>query len=717
MKSYKILDKYLLRVPLLSLGNIDNISVEKLHTFYDDPYILEAIFLSSPELHKQIAKLKSGFLSKKEEEKIRLSLLKFLLRMSYRCTPFGLFAGISLGRFKNEATCIELDNYENYNRVTRLDMNFLCSLTQEIEKEKKNRYNLLYFPNSSLYVIGSKYRYIEFKYINSSRFHYIISIDSSPYIDEVLKISKNGIKIEFLVNEILNKIDDHDISENDVEDYIHELIDNQILISSISPCVSGEDYLNLITKNTNIEWIKKLQVSIKLLDENLYNNPDNYKKIIELIEEAEVPFHPKFLFQTDLRIASKSNFLNIDIKDDLFDSLIIFEKFKRTVVNQKIEKFKKAFVERYEDEEVSLGLALDVESGIGYDQNQVGSYDINPLIDDLFVLKDIEDNQSDSLSMNDLLFSKIEVNKLISDHYEIVLNDEDFDNSTLLTSNYPNTFSIHCSIYEDNEEKPIVVLSNIGGNTASSLLGRFAHLSEDISNYIGEIMDYEHDENMLVAEIIHLPEARTGNVLFRAKTRKYEIPYLAKSNLQSNNQIDISDIKISIIDDKIILRSQKHNKYLKVYLSNAHNYSRNSVPIYHFLCDLQSQNVNNGLDLQWKGFSGNQTFFPRIRYRNIIISKAQWIFTRETISTLVDVPTILMWQKRYNVPDTFILIQNNSDNEIPITLSNDMSIKLFIIEVKESNSIILKEFLRFKSIAKKGGEFFNNEFIFSVCKK
>jgi hypothetical protein len=81
--------------------------------------IREALWLGSPELAGQAGEggPKEGA-GQKEARKAR-ALYRYISRMAFRATPFGLFAGCSLGEIGRE-TCLQLAAQEHYQRKTRL---------------------------------------------------------------------------------------------------------------------------------------------------------------------------------------------------------------------------------------------------------------------------------------------------------------------------------------------------------------------------------------------------------------------------------------------------------------------------------------------------------------------------------------------------------------------------------------------------------------------
>ena len=188
---YQPFSSFIFRSPYLSLNKfvewIDELdkSFEYFKEIFIRSDIQEAIFLASSVLYDEIFKYLEDRLKPKEKEKFVFSILKYLSRMATRCTPFGLFAGCSVGHFASH-TNIDLPTPNYYSRHTRLDMNYLCALALDIANRKEVRHRLLYHPNNSCYVVGNKLRYVEYNYHNGNRQHNIVAVRYSAYLQLLL---------------------------------------------------------------------------------------------------------------------------------------------------------------------------------------------------------------------------------------------------------------------------------------------------------------------------------------------------------------------------------------------------------------------------------------------------------------------------------------------------------------------------------------------------
>jgi len=705
-KHYQAFNHFLLRTPLFPLQILDSFTEENLKSLFQNPVIGEALFLASPVLHSECIKwINNEIKEKKEERRIVYSLMRYLLRMSTRCTPFGLFAGCTVGEW-------EENNYEQtvkkefllqapsgYKSHTRLDMHYLCSLAQNLSNNPVIKENLRFFPNSSIYKYGKQLRYVEYRYIEKRRVHHLVAIDDSEYIQAILKAAESGAEIKTLAKLLV----DDEINYEEANDFINELISSQLLVSELEPAITGNEFLEqlllILNKIEGIDEIKDVLLKTKHDIESIDNSPlgmdiKQYLTIAENLKKLETDYELNLLFQTDMVKPAKTHTLDKSFADDMLTAIAVMNKFTSLQTKTNLSQFREAFYERYEDKEVPLVDALDTETGIGYIQNNAGMGDIAPLVDDVAV--PYMSNGNAEIPWNSiqsfLLKKYLEAHKAGS--YEVIFTEKELEPFKNAYDDLPDTLSTMVQLYHDK-----VYVSSAGGSSAANLLGRFCHSDDAIYRMTKEITEKEKilNPNAILAEIIHLPEARTGNVLLHPVLRDYEIPYLAKAQVEKEHQIHLNDLMLSVRGNKIFLRSKRLNKEVVPRLSTAHNFSYNSLPIYHFLCDLQIQNGRSGVGFSWGSLQNEFTFLPRVCYKNVILSLAQWNLQKEDFEKLLKyeedslINLIKEWQEKFKLPRHIALA--DGDNELVIDLDNTLCVKTFIDAIKKRPSIKLIEFI------------------------
>ncbi|NCO62726.1 MAG: hypothetical protein COW66_13030 [Flavobacteriaceae bacterium CG18_big_fil_WC_8_21_14_2_50_34_36] len=710
--TYKPFHNFVLRTPLYPVSFIKKltskkyISDEDFKNILKESVIQEALFLASPPLYDELQKwitteIKDG----KKKEKLRYSLLKYLSRMSSRCTPFGLFAGCCIGKFDNQ-TRLTIGDQTMHSRQTRLDMNFLVALSQELAKNNVIKGQLHFYPNTSIYKVGKQIRYVEYHYKNTRRNHQIVAVDDSKYLKKVLGASKVGLNI----NKLADCLVDDEITELEATSFIDELIECQILVSELEPSVSGPEFLEqilqVLTKLKGIDHILEIlndvENQLKKIDKSIGNPVESYIRITEKLKELNTQFDFKYLFQTNLFVSTKETILDSTINDSVLKGISLFNKISLPPKDTFLNIFKEAFYERFEEREVLLSKALDVEMGVGYKQNQ-SSADINPLIDDL-ILPGIEGNTTHDIKWTSIhtIFQRKLLSALENKEHTIKITESDFKDFYENWDDLPDTMSTIVElVVVDGEQK--IKCSSIGGSSAANLLGRFCHGNEHLNNYTQQIIDFEAKatQDKKLAEIVHLPESRTGNILMRPSFRHFEIPYLAKSLLKNENQISIDDLTLSIKNGQhISLKSKKHNnEEIIPHLTNAHNYSNNALPVYHFLCDMQTQGKRGSLGINIGPFKNEYGFVPRIEYKNLIITEALWNIKKVSILPLLKVINsdddfeieLMKFKTLFKIPSFALL--DDGDNELLINFENITSVKMLLDTVKKRDSFILKEFL------------------------
>ncbi|WP_343686611.1 lantibiotic dehydratase family protein [Chryseobacterium gleum] len=719
---YYHFEKYIVRTPLFSckefqeIASKDEISDRVLKGIYCNPVFQEAIYLASPYLHGELKKWihSEKTFTSKELQKLKNSLLKYYSRMSTRSIPFGLFTEVGLGRFANEYLTLTKDDQRTTRsllRDTKLDMHFLVNLSNHFVKLPEIKNRLVFYPNNNIYKIRNRIRYIEYEYTSIKRDYIISSALLSEDLQNVLEYSQHGKTIDEIAEILINE----EITKAEAVDFLNELINNQILVSELEPNVSENDFFELIIsvlQRINAQKEVGILISIKSqldeLDQNIGNPITLYSKLENLIKSLNTEYEQKYLFQTDL-YKEDELILPSRWKKELKTAISFLNKITLSHKETHFSMFKKAFYERFERQEIPLSYALDTELGIGYGQNKANQ-GLHPYLEDLeFSLSQENDNIKIELDpfqqvINDKIQQALLYNQTI-----IELFDDDFKNFNESWDDLPETISFMAEIVSENNEEKLF-LNGGGGSSAANLLARFCSEKSEVRNLVQAIVRKEeifqqaqYTNNKILAEVIHLPEARIGNVIRRPSLRQYEIPYLAKSVLPEEQQILIDDLFISLKNDRIVLRSKKLNKEVKPYLTNAHNYSVNSLPVYHFLCDLYSQNIRPGLYVNCGDLKNIYQFLPRIEYKNIILSKAWWRVTEKELSRLSIfiydetvqkeklLSEIRSWRKQRQIPQWIQWVQ--SDNKLTINLENYNLVIIFIDTIKKLKSITIEEFL------------------------
>ena len=507
---YLPFEQFVYRSPLLPFNifikQLAEISVEEcFEQLLTNKIIQEAIYLASPVLFEELLKyLDRGMPDKKEKERLKYAIVRYLGRMSTRCTPFGLFAGCSVGCL-GEQTHIKLARSGDYQRHTRLDMSYLCALAHDLGRSPEVQPYLRYFNNTSIYRFGDKIRYVEYFYQGTRRIHQVAAVDYSEYLDKILREAAQGRKI----NELAEVIVDDEISMEEALDFIHELIHSQLLVNEMEPSVTGKEFLSEVIQKlsemsnisgkkeyiaSSLQLLKQVSSSLEDIDKGLIGNTlPVYGEIASEIKKLGTRFEPKYLFQTDMVKPAETSLLGKDVITELRETIAFLNKISVHPGETTLSRFRDAFKERYEDRELPLLQVLDDEAGIGY--SQTGSAgDINSLVDDLMLPQQGNGSVS-TISWNRLqsVLLKKYIEVKISNQEHIELSDKDFEHLTAQWDDLPLTLSVMCRILQDDENGREIYMKSAGGSSAANLLGRFCYADKRIEEHVLNITRKEEE--------------------------------------------------------------------------------------------------------------------------------------------------------------------------------------------------------------------------------
>jgi hypothetical protein len=736
---YQIAGTFLLRAPLLSLKTLEEISSAGdldivLRNYYDIPVISESLYLASPVLFNLSEQwLSQGEKNIKNPAKLKNTLLKYLIRMACRSTPFGLFAGITSGCFGN-LTDIRISSPGKHQLHVRPDMQYLCTLAAHLGSDAAVRKKLEYSPNTSIGEIGDDFRYIEYTSDEDGIRKY--KLQSTPAISSLRMILENA-SVGAGIAELTQLLVSDEIDGEEAHAYINTLIDNQVLVSDLEPVVTGNGFHETLLNRLNGSSAgHRLLKHLELLWDQLQDlkmigtahRIGVFKSIRESAASSGISYRDEWLLQADLQLNSESCMLNDQIRNDLQSVLPVLMKLSRPHKNPLLEKFKEAFSRRYDMQEIPLLLALDPEAGLAYlpdDQNANAS----PLLDGLIIPgKKVQTTDLRWHVVDQMLYRKLQ-EALISGTDEIEIGYQDIERLPEAEMSFPASFSALVKIpgkWKKNEAKDIIQIESAGGSSAANLAGRFCYIDEELHQTIRNIADIEKEiaGDHILAEVVHLPQQRTGNVLMRPVLREYEIPFLGRSSVDSAFAIPVSDLMVSLRNNTILLRSKRLNKFIIPHLSNAHNFSFGALSIYKFLCDLQSQNIMTNVGFSWGPLESETLYLPRVTYKNIVLQPATWNLTGDILALVHRAENdddlfsaVRRIRTKYRMPGQLMLTE--SDNELWLDMENINCLHLLKRETKGRKIVTFHEFLfdSKKGIVSGDNSIMANEFIFFFHQK
>ncbi|UZJ63184.1 lantibiotic dehydratase family protein [Sphingobacterium sp. KU25419] len=548
-------------------------------------------------------------------------MLKYTIRMGTRCTPFGYFAGISFGEIKKNDDTLFLRSHVD-KIVFKLDMSILLAMVESILKDPIITRNLYYKINPTIYLDGNCYKYYQQISTEKENQNILKSVRCTVILDRIFLYLRE-IDGKATMEMLHSFLKEAGASEEQSISFIQNLIKQGIIFSELYPNVTGENYFNRV-----ISILKRVDIENNYLPTflDISNKMKNNKSVSyinnSILEKLKNELPNKDfnkLIQGDLLIGMEKNIISRTIIKKLekqFQKLLVLDS---TNSISDLEKFKVAFLSKYNDRVIPLITALDLELGIGYGNNQ-SSYTITDEI-----LKDIKFKISKSqIEKKPHYYQSVVTEKYIESvknkSTSICLTDEDIEIISKLkqTKSEPipaSFYAIGNMLFDSTKAGCIVFnLSNIGGSSSGNLLTRFAHLDEklELSLKKSALKEQELYGDIQLAEISYVSDPKVGNLLQRPDIRNISI---CLTPLCEDNQkyVDINDLYIFSKDGELFLWSKKFNQIIQPRLTTAHDFSY-SMNVYRFLADFQFQKQRLNIAWDW-GILKNEPHLPRVTYK------------------------------------------------------------------------------------------------------
>lgn len=527
----------------------------------------ELISDASADFHHQIDAVTADQLDHIDDKK-RFTLWKYFNRSKYRPVPFARFASVAIAPVSPQVSPSPLVVQKQVQVSVFANWEFADTL--QPAGSKWLRHAAFLIANATIYRLGNSYRYLYQK----DKTSYLGEVDTFSELEAVLSFCHSPQRKEA----VFHHLHDHcGLNATQIQRLINKLLVHQLLYTDNMPNITGEDFFLRIGAVPGPDTLLPYLIAKRRVLSGSVSSPDT-------VQLPEV-------------IA----WLNRHLPVQEYRSL---------------DAFRNAFIKRFDRRSMPLAEALDPELGVGYaglaTQGDNSSF---PVLDQIF---HVEPGISQSPPLNALLTF------IVSRSGHRVVRLEDFrGDSHQPPQNIPNTLSMigypHSGDY---------VIEHLGGCTANALLGRFTLNDAEITSMCRSLAQIEQEANPGVTffDVSYPAEKRVDNINRRERIFNQELPLFCWSTHPS--PLQLSDIYIRIEGSEIVLFSIKNGERLVPRIATAYNYTRSDLALYRFLSDLQHQGLRTDLTLALRWRCPGLDHYPRVYYKNLILSPETWILPR-----------------------------------------------------------------------------------------
>ena len=680
---YQLLNWVLVRSPLLpvecylELGDGDQFGREAgLPRGVRDPVVRRAMAVASLSLFEQLSRSPSRPSTLRRR---RLAVLRYLIRMSTRPTPYGLNAAVSLGRW-SEKTDLELSSEEVVR--ARLDVGRLAALIDELEGRLEVVRELRLETHPMVIVRAGRAVLPERLGAGSDAFE--VSVRATRPVLSVLELCR-GAPTPFTELAAALTEDFPDAGPR-IGELIHTLLREGLLVSELRPPLTRGDpahYLLSRLERLVAAGVERdrLAVAIAACERwQLLDAADGAEQFPALVRVARAvaAAHPEgAAVRVDMMRPLAGEKIARAVGEEAARAAELLLRLSPLHAGSAaLNSYRDRFVERYAATEVPLIELVQPDVGLG------------PLDPGAVTAEDRPVEEKTQRRNQRLL--EIATSALRAGELSVELDPKTI--GELDTGPRPDALpaTVELAVFVaarsraalDVGEFRVVVSPLIGSPAAGRILGRFAYLFDGSGERaMGEAARRQEDAGgpeSVWAELVYNSErVRLGNVMIRPSTRSHEIVVGVSPGVQRERVIPVDELVVGVRDEAFYLRWPKGGTYVEV--CEGHMLSPTMAPaVCAFLAQMRLAGRPALTSFQW-GVAGQLPMLPRVQTGRIVLSPATWrppfgTGKLDPGSSDCFASTLESWRARWRLPRRVFAAQG--DNRLLLDLDDPQQVEL-----------------------------------------
>ena len=621
----------------------------------------KAILVASPDFFETLMQISMNDFGAIVNSKCEETLTKYLIRMTSRATPFGLFSGTNLLFFdEDNNSCISYSNQNVSDKVKiSLDEPWIDRIKEQIVNKDEYLLNTKIGVNNSIYYFRNGYYDLLSSIEITYDYYSPKKIKMNELLEYIIQVTKRPKKVKNLLKLVVTKSSISDMASFNQTflKFIRRLLNKNII--SIVDFNLG-DY-------SDLDNIMDIYNELKL-DVNVTNILRLYNAQKSLVNSTGINVTYQYGKDMSTFISKKS----LKQCEKLLDFL---SKYIYLMPNgMKFIQYKNKFIEKYGyHRDVPFLELISMNFGLGLPNFKEDKFDKNTYTyEELY-----------RVITNEILKGEeIDLKKIFASFNANIINDEKILSVEL------GLIGTEQSL--ENEEFPIWLAPIFGTAQSGNTRGRFINNDDVNINQISEEIEIlkEHYNNSNY-KLVLLSEAPVHKSLLNLESKyNYNLPKIKLGYTIDSSDIDINDLYVGVDTNNNWYVKDGEEKYLKFVSFNNINTSMLSL-VQKMLLELTTDITPIHLLGLINAIVSQFDYSPRVKFENIIVFPNQWRIKLKDLkkNTFDDFSNFIL--EKFSHKSHIYLTQN--DNRLLINLKNKTHLLIVYKQLKIKSYIYLSE--------------------------
>jgi lantibiotic biosynthesis protein len=696
---YQPLDSVMVRAPLLPVESYRALADgEDPLSLLSDSRIRRALAVGSPSLLGTVERFERSGLAPRDAEQMRAKLLRYLIRMSTRPTPYGLFAGVALGSW-DAVTDLSIRSTCATTR-TRPDMAWLMDLVMSLEANPLIRKRLDWCANPLAAIQAGRVALAERAPTGKGGPGPPVSLRATGAVKRALLLARKPIPYEDLAARLCETTPS--ATPEKVERLLTELWEQTFLLTDLRPPLTTHSPARYVAER--LARIPEAAGELARLNAFLAaaadwdrmgpeGSPQAFGSLLALAG-APPDGSRESPVQVDMAMSVQGRLGSTLAAEAARGAELLLRLSPSPGGSSSLAAYRQAFVGRYgHDREVPILELLNPNTGLGPPA----------LHGHLATGPEPSRAARRARTLLQLACTALRQRDRVVQLDETCL--ERLETWSPDRETAPQSLDINILVAArsaaaiDGGDYVVAVGPNLGATAAGRNLGRFADLlGPDGLRALERTAAAEqaHAPDQVWAELVYLPSSfRSANVVIRPPVRPYEIPLGVTPGVPASHVIPLDELVVGVEHGRFSVRWPAAGK--RVIVSSGHMLNPHTAPHEgRFLVDISNDGRAVFSSFDW----GPAEFFPhlpRVQAGRIVLRPAQWRIHKDDLTTgSADAyrRSLDRWREEWDVPRHVFL--SAGDNRLVLDLeqaAQAAELRSELQKLPEGGSVIVQEVL------------------------